>query len=126
MPWRRSDTHRGTGERSGRRRCLIPFQTESGAFPIHAVTRLLIAAYLIASGVVLTMTPWSPFWLHNYFAQAWPWLGDAMATTAVRGAVTGVGLVTALAGVLDLVSVLIARRAAVSPSSITPADGPRP
>ena len=129
MPWRRSDTHRGTGERSGRRRCLIPCPTDSfcsGRLLIQFVLRLLVAAYLIEAGVVLAVAPWTPFWLRNYFAQAWPWLGDAMATTAVRGAVTGVGLVTALAGVLDLVSVLIARRAAVSPSSITPADGPRP
>ena len=87
---------------------------------------MLIAAYLIEAGLVLIVMPWTSFWLHNYFAQAWPWLGDAMARQVVRGAVTGVGVVTAIAGVVDLVSALIARRAAVSPSSITPADGPRP
>jgi hypothetical protein len=87
---------------------------------------LLIAAYLIEAGLVLIVTPWTPFWLRNYFAQVWPWLGDAMAITAVRGAVTGVGVVTALAGIVDFLSALMARRAAASPSSITPSDGPRP
>ena len=75
---------------------------------------------------MLIVTPWTPFWLRNYFAQAWPWLGVYMSSTYVRGAVTGVGLVTAIAGVVDLVSALVARRAVIEPSSIAPIDGPRP
>ena len=62
--------------------------------------------------------------MRNYFAQAWPWLGDYMASTYIRGAVSGVGVVTALAGIRDLFSALLARRASGAPTSITPADGP--
>ncbi len=68
------------------------------------MTRLLVAAYLVEAGLVLTITPWTLFWERNYFAQVWPWIGAWMFNPYVRGAVTGVGLVTAVAGVRDLAS----------------------
>jgi hypothetical protein len=83
---------------------------------------LLIAAYLVEAGLVLTMTPWMTFWERNYFAQAWPWLGALMESPYVRGAVTGVGLVTAVSGLRDLGSVIFGRRA----GEISAADGKPP
>jgi hypothetical protein len=48
-----------------------------------------------------------------------PWLATLQANPFVRGAISGIGLVTGVAGVRDLVSVFSARRpadAAASPS----------
>lgn len=85
------------------------------------MTRLLVAAYLIEAGVVLAVGPWTVAWDRNYFAQVWPWLGVLMFNSYVRGAVTGVGVITAAAGIRDLASAMFARQAA-APS----ADGPHP
>ena len=74
---------------------------------------------------MLIVTPWTPVWLRNYFAHAWPWLGQWMANVYVQSAVTGVGVVTTLVGLRDLLVALASRRAAASAPSIT-SDGPRP
>ena len=55
------------------------------------------------------MAPWTPLWERNYFAALWPWLGIVMGNNFVRGAVTGVGLITAWAGVKDLSGAFMAR-----------------
>jgi hypothetical protein len=50
-------------------------------------------------------------WERNYFGDLRPWLHAIMDNMYVRGAVTGVGLVTAWAGLRDLLSVVSGRRA---------------
>jgi hypothetical protein len=80
--------------------------------PIQFVLRLLVAAYLVEAGLVLTIFPWTSFWDANYFAYVVPWLGQWMANPYVRGGVTGVGLVTGFAGLRDLSSAILARSAA--------------
>lgn len=85
---------------------MIP-STAEGA--IRFLSRLLVAAYLIEAGVLLVLAPWSALWQRNYFAAAFPWMGTWMASAYVRGAVTGVGLVTALGGLRDLVSAFMLR-----------------
>jgi hypothetical protein len=83
------------------------------------VTRLLIAVYLVEAGLVLAIGPWTVFWERNYFALAWPWLGTVMFNPFVRGAITGVGIVTTIAGLRDLMSRFLARPA-------RPPVGPKP
>lgn len=61
---------------------------------------------------MLTIAPWTQFWDRNYFAHVLPWLGQWMANSFVRGGVTGVGLVTAFAGLRDLSGVILVRSAA--------------
>jgi hypothetical protein len=43
-----------------------------------------------------------------------PWLGEAMASQFVRGGVTGVGIVTVIAGLRDLTGALLSRRSVTS------------
>jgi hypothetical protein len=80
----------------------------------------LIAAYLVEAGLVLTISPWTQFWDRNYFAYVVPWIGQWMSNAYVRGGVTGIGLVTAFAGLRDLSGVILARSAA----SETPPQAP--
>jgi hypothetical protein len=67
--------------------------------------------------VLLILTPWTSFWDRNRFAEWLPALAAAMSSEYVRGAVSGVGVVTTLAGLRDLIAVLFARssRAAAAP-----------
>lgn len=51
---------------------------------------------------MLTVTPWSSFWERNYFADALPVLRALADTAAARGAVTGIGLLTVAAGLVEL------------------------
>jgi hypothetical protein len=79
---------------------------------VSLIRRLLVAAYLLESGVVLVITPWTGSWQHNYFAGLLPLLGRAMTNPFVRGGISGIGLITALAGLRDLAAVVLARHAA--------------
>ena len=47
------------------------------------------------------MAPWSPFWDRNAFAQS-PLVATWLSNAFFRGAVTGVGIITALAGLAEL------------------------
>jgi len=61
--------------------------------------------------MLLVLAPWSALWEQNYFAHAYPVLGAVMVNAFFRGAVTGVGLVTAFAGLRDVTALLFARHA---------------
>jgi len=69
---------------------------------LRAFTGLLFAAYFIEVGLVLVVTPWSSLWNHNYFSDLLPSLGAILDSAAARGAVSGIGVVTAIAGVVEL------------------------
>ena len=90
--------------------------------PISTVLRLLIAAYFIEAGIVLVVAPWTAIWERNFFAQTQPWLAALMASPFVRGGVSGVGVVTAFAGLRDLTAAILRRPAtpAVSPTDPPP------
>jgi hypothetical protein len=48
-------------------------------------------------------------WDHNRFAESRPALRAAIDSAYVRGAVTGVGLITAVAGLIELGAVIASR-----------------
>lgn len=73
------------------------------------MTRLLIAEYLLAAGVLLVFAPWTAYWDRNQFAATMPALAAWMANDYVRGAVSGVGVITALVGLRDLLVLLFVR-----------------
>jgi hypothetical protein len=52
--------------------------------------------------LVLVVVPWSPFWERNMFVTALPTLQRLLSSPYARGAVSGVGVITAIAGVLEL------------------------
>ena len=91
-----------------------PPETTRRSILIRVVTRLIIAAYLIEAGLLLTVAPWTVLWRHNAFLTSIPALGGFMGNPFVRGAVTGIGLVTFGAGVRDLASIFFAGRGALA------------
>ncbi len=78
---------------------------------------MLVAAYLIEAGVLLVLAPWSALWQRNYFAAQFPTLGQWMLSPYIKGAVTGIGLVTVLGGLRDLVSAFMMRHPPDQPSA---------
>jgi hypothetical protein len=73
------------------------------------IRRLVYVAFFIEVGLLLLVLPWSAFWEHNYFAEAWPPLQPLLTNNFTRGAVTGLGLVNLGAGFVDLARVFSSR-----------------
>ncbi len=75
--------------------------------------------YLLETGLVLVIAPWSTLWDRNLL-QAWfPLLGGFAQLAVVRGAVTGVGIVNLWAGAWELLSWIRATARRARPESIT-------
>ena len=58
---------------------------------------------------MLVIAPWSAFWDHNLFTQL-PALSAWVSSAFVRGAVSGVGVITATAGLAELAGAFRLRR----------------
>jgi hypothetical protein len=56
----------------------------------------------------LLLAPWTALWDHNLLVRLVPAAGRVMVNPFVRGAVTGVGLITIAAGVGELFGVFAA------------------
>ena len=81
--------------------------------------RQLLTALMLEAGLVLVVVPWSVYWERNYFAESLPLLHAFITNNFVRGAVSGLGVVNILAGLADLLSLVIARRASEPVISIS-------
>lgn len=72
-------------------------------------SRSLLIVYFLEVGLVLLVAPWTTFWDRNFFIEAHP-LAEAFLTThAVRGGISGVGLLNLGAGVVELARLLVWR-----------------
>ncbi len=69
----------------------------------------MFAAYFLEAGFILTVAPWSGVWEHNRFTDSRPRLEAMLQSPYARGGVTGVGVITALAGLIELGSIFVAR-----------------
>lgn len=78
-------------------------------------TRILFAAYFLEAGFILVVAPWSGFWDRNFFAASLPALRPWLESPFVRGAVSGIGGITALAGLAELGGLLARRRGEAHP-----------
>ncbi len=76
---------------------------------ISFFTRLLFAAYFLEAGLILVITPWMGFWDQNAFLGAHPAVQEALASPFARGAVSGVGAITTIAGIAELTSAIVWR-----------------
>ena len=76
---------------------------------IRTLSRLLFAAYFLEAGFILVVAPWSGVWEHNRFTETRPRLEAVLQSPYARGGVTGVGVITALAGLVELGSIFASR-----------------
>ena len=61
-----------------------------------------MVVYLIEVGLVLVVAPWTRFWDQNYFVQSLPFLEPLLVSPALRGAVSGFGIVTLAMAAVDI------------------------
>jgi len=73
---------------------------------VNVFSRLLLALYLLEAGLLLVITPWSRFWDRNYFTALWPWLDLVMSNPFMKGAVSGVGIVSVLAAIGEILALI--------------------
>ena len=59
---------------------------------------------------MLIVAPWSAFWEHNRFAETYRLVESLVNSPFVRGAVSGIGLMTVLAGFAEVASLIRWRR----------------
>jgi hypothetical protein len=55
------------------------------------------------------IAPWTTFWNANAFMDAYPSIEDLLGSPFLRGAVSGIGAVTTLAGVAELATAIVGR-----------------
>jgi len=65
---------------------------------------LVYLFYLFEVGLFLLLVPWSALWEGNYFVAGLPLLRSLCLSPFTRGAVSGVGFLHLLVGVLDSVA----------------------
>ena len=80
--------------------------------------RLLIVAFFFEFGIALLVIPWSSFWDRNYFAEAVPLIHTIIRNNFVRGAVSGLGVVNLTSGIVELISILLARNPEAAPLTL--------
>ena len=68
---------------------------------IHRLGRVLLIVYFLEAGLVLLVAPWSTFWERNLLVEMSPLVGGVMRLAAVRGAVSGIGVVNLCAGLWE-------------------------
>lgn len=73
---------------------------------VSVFSRLLLALYLLEAGLLLVITPWSRFWDRNYFTALWPALSLVMGNAFVKGAVSGVGFISVLAALGEIMGLV--------------------
>ena len=86
--------------------------------------RLLLTAFFFEAGLVLLIVPWSVYWERNYFVQALPAVQAFITNDFVRGAVSGLGLVNLLSGLVEIWAFLTTRHIPEPIVSISRAPAP--
>ena len=83
--------------------------------------------YFLETGLVLLVAPWSTLWERNLFAEILPFWGSVARLHGVRGAVSGVGLVSLAVGLWELTAMsaasILRRRAARGEGASASAGG---
>jgi hypothetical protein len=57
----------------------------------------------------LVVVPWSPFWERNWFFRSAEWIADAGQSGYARGAISGVGVLMLLYGLVELAGWIASR-----------------
>lgn len=52
----------------------------------------------------MVVLPWSAYWERNYFVELWPVVRAVVTNNFVRGAISGLGIVNLVAGLVELLS----------------------
>ena len=88
---------------------------------ISIISRVLFAAYFLEAGFVLIVAPWkTAFWDRNFFIERLPLLDSFLSNVFVRGAVSGIGGLTTLAGLAELAGLFVTHTSSESTTKPQP------
>ena len=73
---------------------------------IQRLARILLIVYFLETGVVLLVAPWTFIWERNWLVETLPFWGGFARLDGVRGAVSGLGLVSLGVAASELTVVL--------------------
>lgn len=65
---------------------------------MNRLMRALAVVLLFELGALLLYLPWSVFWEQNYFLSVLPWTRHLMLHPAMRGIVSGIGVLDIFLG----------------------------
>ena len=68
----------------------------------HWLLLLCFALFSFEIGIFLVVFPWMPNWSLNYFPDAFPRLEDLWEEPALKGALSGLGVVNIYVAILQL------------------------
>jgi hypothetical protein len=83
---------------------------------IHKLGFLFYIAFCVEAGFFLSVVPWSRLWEQNLLALQSPVAAAILRNGYVRGAVSGVGVVLLLVGLLEAYSLIRSRKSGKSSS----------
>ena len=83
--------------------------------------RLLLVTFFLEVGFLLVVVPWSAYWDRNYFAQALPHVHALITNNFSRGAISGLGVINLVVGIIELASLFVSRSGPDASVSIAPA-----
>ena len=69
---------------------------------IDRLGKVLVVVYLLEVGLVLIVMPWTQFWDRNYFVESLPALEPTLRSPAIRGGVSGFGIVSIWVALSDV------------------------
>ena len=81
-------------------------RSASRAAPVwlQRVSLLVLVLFCVYLGVLVLILPWwTRIWDHNLFIQARPWLARTLHNGAVRGFISGLGLIDIWIGISEAV-----------------------
>lgn len=67
---------------------------------------VLFVVYFVEVGLVLIVAPWTTLWDRNYFVESAPLIEAILTSHAVRGGVTGLGIFSICAALIDVAAVV--------------------
>jgi hypothetical protein len=82
--------------------------------------RLLFVTFFLEVGFVLVVVPWSAYWDRNYFAQSLPQVHALITNNFIRGAISGLGIINLVVGVVELAAFFLSRHERDSAMHIAP------
>ena len=65
---------------------------------MNRILRALTVVLLFELGALLLYLPWSVFWEQNYFLSHFPWMIRFALHPAIRGIVSGIGILDIFVG----------------------------
>jgi hypothetical protein len=90
---------------------------------VTVISRLIAIAYFIEVGLLLLVVPWTNFLMRNYFVEGWPLMRTLLGLGAVKGLISGVGLLNLGAGLAEVVGLFTDRHSAPTPPPGAPDAG---